>query len=152
MQCLLDHDLLVDRRNVRGKRKLTQRLDCAGLFGDSDLIAQVGEGREIVLAGCLDQLPGRPAFDACQRDVGRLNLVGFHPLLKRFGKSVVEVGQLLGQAILLAAIGGRLEETISLDQRRQLGLNDDPLLLIEGRLGDVIAMGGLVAQLDGLAQ
>ncbi len=108
--------------------------------------------REVVLPGRLDQLPGRPALDASQGDVSRLDLIGFHPLSERFGQAVVEVGELLGQAVLLAAVSGRLEESISLDKRRQLGLDNDPLLLIKRGLGNVVAMGGLVPELDGLSQ
>ena len=50
-ECLLDHNLLVDRWNVRRQGKLTERLDRSGLLGDTDLVPQVGQGREIVLPG-----------------------------------------------------------------------------------------------------
>lgn len=104
------------------------------------------------MPGRLDQLPGRPTLDASQGDVSRLDLIGFHPLSKRFGQAIVEVGELLGQAVLLAAVSGRLEESISLDKRCQLGLDNDPLLLIKRGLGNVVAMGGLVPELNGLSQ
>ena len=60
LQCLLNHHLLVDRWNIWRKGKLAKRLDRTGLFGDSDLVAQVGQGREIILPGRLDQLPALP--------------------------------------------------------------------------------------------
>ena len=64
---------------------------------------------------------------------------------------VVEVGQLPGQPELLAAVGGRLEEAVGLDDRGQLALQDVPVLLVKRRPGDVVAMGRLVAELDRLA-
>ena len=152
LECLLDHYLLVDRRNIWWQGKLAQRLDRAGLFGDSDLVAQVGERRQVILAGCLDQLPGCPALDASQCDIGRLDLVGLHALLKRFGKAIIEVSQFPRQAILFAAIRGRLEKPIGLNESQQLRLNNNPLLLVEGGFGDVITMSCLMAQLDRLTK
>ena len=52
----------------------------------------------------------------------------------------------------LAAIGGRLEEAIGLDHGQQLGLDHGPVLLLEGRLGDVVAVRRLVPELDRLAE
>ena len=119
----LDHGLLVDRRDVGGQGELAERLGGAGRLGDADLVAQVGQGREVILPGRLDLLARRPALDPRQRDVGGRDLVGLHPPLERLQQPVVEVGELLGQAVLLAAVGGRLEEPVGLDQGRQLGLN-----------------------------
>ena len=88
-----------------------------------------------------------------QGDVGGATpLAGLEPSLERLEQAVVEVGQLLGDPELLAAIGGRLEEAVGLDQRRQLGLDDLPLHLLVGGLGDRVAVGRLVAELDRLAE
>ena len=132
--------------------ELAQRLGGAGRLGDADLVAEVGQGRDVVLLGRLDELPRRPALDPRQHDVGRRHLVGLEPALEGLQELVVEVGELRRDLQPLAAIGGRLEEAIGLDQGQQLGLDDGPSLLLVGRLGDVVAVRRLVPQLDRLAE
>ena len=131
----LDHRLLVDRRDVAGQGELAERLGGAGRLGDADLVAEVGQGRQVVLPGRLDRLPRPPALDPRQGRVGRgdLTLAGLELALERRGQAVVEVGELLGQAVLLAAVGRRLEEAVGLDQGGQLGLDHVPLLLLDRR-------------------
>ena len=51
-----------------------------------------------------------------------------------------------------AAIGSRLKESIGLDKRGQLGLDDKPFLLIVGGLGDAVSMSSLMAEFEGLPQ
>ena len=50
-------------------------------LGDADLVAEVGQGGDVVLLGRLDQLAGRPALDPRQDDVGGGDLVGLEPPL-----------------------------------------------------------------------
>ena len=52
-----------------GDIEFTERLESPGLFGNADLVAQVGERREVILPGGLDLLPRRPALDPRQRHV-----------------------------------------------------------------------------------
>ena len=149
---LLHHHVFGDRRDICGDIELTEWFEGPGLFGNADLVAQVGECREVILPGHRDLVPRRPAFDSPQRHVSGLNLVSVHSALKCFLEAIVEFSKLLGQAVFLTAIGSRLEEPIGLDERGQLGLDDDPFLLVKCGLSDVIAMRGLVAQLDRLSQ
>ena len=132
--------------------ELAQGLGLGGGLGDADLVPEVGQGGDVVLAGRLGLLAGGPALDLGQRDVGGRALAGLEPTLERAQEAVVEVGQLLGDPELLPAIGGGLEEAVGLHQRGQLGLDDLPLDLLVGGLGDPVAVGGLVAPLDRLAE
>ena len=72
--------------------------------------------------------------------------------LQCFQKPVVEVGKLGGDPQPLAPVGGGLKEAIGLNQGQKLSLHHGPVLLLERRLGDIVAVRRLMSKLDGLPQ
>ena len=87
----LDQGLLVDRRDVRGEGELAERLGLGGGLRDADLVAEVGQGGDVILPGRLGLLAGGPALDLRQRDVGGLGLVRLQAPFERLEQVLVEV-------------------------------------------------------------
>ncbi len=114
-------------------------------------LRKVGQPTSVVLPGDVHLLSRRLVLHFRQNDVRRDRLVGLEPLLERRDQLLVRVRQVAGDAEPFPAIGGRLEEAIRLHECEQLGLNDGPLLLVERGLGDLVAVGRLMTELDRLA-
>ena len=148
----IDEILLPGGGDERGQCEFPKRLGGARRLGNAHLVAKVGQGRDIVLLRRLDELTRRPAFDPCQNNVGRGNLVGLEPTLERFLQLLVEVGKLGGDFQPLAPVSGCLKKAIGLNQGQKLRLHHGPFLLLVRGLGDVVAVGGLMSQLQRLAK
>ena len=67
---------------LRGQGELAQRLGLGGGLGDADLVAEVGQGGEVILPGRPGLLAGGPALDLGQGHVGGLGLVRLEPTLE----------------------------------------------------------------------
>ena len=147
-----DELVFLGRRDVRRQDELSKRLRDPGRFGDSNLVAEVGQGGDIILLCRADQLAGGPALDLRQHDVGGGDLIGLEAMLEGFLERVVKLGKLSGDPEPLAPVLGRLEESVGLDDRQKLCLDHGPFLLLVGRLGHVIAVRCLMTQLDRLAK
>ena len=148
----LDEVFFPGRRDVGRQGELPERLNRPGRFGDADLVAEVGEGGDVILLGRAHELAGGPILDLRQDDVGRQDLVGLEAMFEGFQESFVELGKFSSDLQPLAPVLGGLEEAVGLDDRQQLRLEHGPLLLLVSRLGHVIAVRRLMAQLHRLAK
>ena len=152
LESQIDKLVLLDRGYEGGKRKLSKGLGGSRGFRDADLVPQVGQCCDIILLSGFHELTRRLVFHSGQDHICGQNLRRLEAPLQSLQQAVVEVGELGGDSQPLATIGGGFKETIGLNQGEKLSLHHSPVLLIEGCLGNVVAMRGLMSELHGLPQ